>query len=69
MQRRVRVLFAKGLGKPIGHLSTFKQLQACHGGAKGENLEIDPNNFTIQICKGLSIRARIIFNLAHGEAW
>ena len=52
MQRRLRVLFAKGLGKPIGHLSSFKQLriQACHGGVKGKNLVKGPNNFIIE-CK------------------
>ena len=48
----MRGLFAKGLGKPIGHLSTFKQLQACQGRVKGENLVKGPNNFIIQ-CKGV----------------
>ena len=68
MQRRVRVLFAKGPGKPVGHLSTFKQLQACQGGVKGENLLKGPDNFIIQY-KGVSIRARILFNLVHDESW
>ena len=41
-----------GLGKPISNLSTFKQLQACHGEVKGENLQKGPNNVIIE-CKGV----------------